>query len=268
MFKIVNKIKFNSEENKMKSVADTKTAIEIFNFNKSKNLSYLLEKRFGWMNKFINEDEVGIEFGSGAGFAKFYIKNKNFKMSDLSKDKHLDFKEVDAQATNFKDESFNYIIASNMIHHIPYPIKFFREMNRILKKNGKLIIFESYCSIIFQLATIVMKHEGFDFTKNVWDEKDPKSDEKNAWAGNIAVPHLLFDDKQIFQKKMGNFFSIEYEKLTECLIFLNSGGVTSKTFHIPLPFFALKILNLIDKILIKFLPNFFGMGRRIVLKKV
>jgi SAM-dependent methyltransferase len=268
MFKIVNKIEFNSEENKMKSVADTKTAIEIFNLNKSKNLRYLLKKRFGWMNKFINKDEVGIEFGSGAGFAKFYIKNKNFKMSDLSKDKHLDFKEVDAQATNFKDESFNYIIASNMIHHIPYPIKFFREMNRILKKNGKLIIFESYCSIIFQLATIVMKHEGFDFTKNVWDEKDPKSDEKNAWAGNIAVPHLLFDDKQIFQKKMGNFFSIEYEKLTECLIFLNSGGVTSKTFHIPLPFFALKILNLIDKILIKFLPNFFGMGRRIVLKKV
>ena len=25
-----------------------------------------------------------------------------------------------------------------MIHHIPYPIKFFKEMNRILNKNGKL----------------------------------------------------------------------------------------------------------------------------------
>ena len=120
---------------------------------------------------------------------------------------------------------------------------------------------------IFQLATILMKHEGFDFTKNVWDEKDPKSDEKNAWAGNIAVPHLLFDDKKTFEKNMGSYFSIEYEELTECLIFLNSGGVTSKTFHIPLPFFALKVLNLIDKILIKFLPNIFGMGRRIVLKK-
>ena len=23
-----------------------------------------------------------------------------------------------------------------------------------------------------------MKHEGFDFTLNVWDEKNPKSDEK------------------------------------------------------------------------------------------
>ena len=62
-------------------------------------------------------------------------------MSDLSTDPHLDFKKVDAQSTNFKDESFNYVIASNMIHHIPYPIKFFREMNRILKKNGNNVDF-------------------------------------------------------------------------------------------------------------------------------
>ena len=200
MFKIVNKIEFDSCENKMKSVADTKTAIEIFNSNKSKNLRYLLEQRFGWMNKFIKDDECGIEFGSGAGFAKYYIKNKNFKMSDLSEDKHLDFKKVDAQSTDFKNES--------------------------------------------------------------------KSDDKNAWAGNIAVPHLLFDDKEEFKIKMGNFFSIEYEEITECFIFLNSGGVTSKTMHIPLPFFMLKLLNFVDKILVKILPNIFGMGRRIVLRKL
>jgi SAM-dependent methyltransferase len=267
MLKLINKIEFNLNENKMKSIADTKTAIEIFNSNKSKNLRYLLKQRFEWMNRFINDKDEGIEFGSGAGFAKHFIKNKNFKTSDLSDDNHLDYTRVDAQSTKFKDESFDYVIAANMIHHIPYPIKFFKEVKRILKKNGKLIIFESYCSIFFQLATIIMKHEGFDFTKNVWDENNPKSDENNAWAGNIAVPHLLFDDKKIFKKNMGDYFSIEYEELTECLIFLNSGGVTSKTLHIPLPFFILKILNFVDKILIKILPKVFGMGRRIVLRK-
>ena len=45
MFKIVKKIEFNSDENKMKSVADTNTAIEIFNSSRSKNLRYLLKKR-------------------------------------------------------------------------------------------------------------------------------------------------------------------------------------------------------------------------------
>ncbi len=268
MLKIIKKVEFLQKDNKMQSVADTATAKKIFSSSKSNNLRFLLKQRFEWMNKFIEENDEGIEFGSGAGFAKYYIKNKNFKLSDLSEDDHLDFKKVDAQSTNFENQKFNYVVASNMIHHIPYPIKFFKEMNRILKKDGKLIIFESYCSIFFQLATIIMKHEGFDFTKNVWDENNPKSDEHNAWAGNIAVPHLIFDKKDDFEKNLGRYFSLEFEELTECLIFLNSGGVTSKTFYIPLPTFLLKILNQIDKVLIKLFPQIFCMGRRIVLKKV
>ena len=176
------------------------------------------------MNQFIKENHTGIEVGSGAGFTKDFIKNKNFKLTDLGEDEHLDIKNIDAQNTNFKNESFDYVIASNMIHHIPYPIKFFKEMNRILKKGGRLIIFESYCSIIFQVVTILMKHEGFDFTLNVWDEENAKSDEQNAWHGNIAVPHLIFDNKKKFNDNLGRYFNIEYEKLTECLIFLNSGG--------------------------------------------
>ena len=112
-----------------------------------------------------------------------------------------------------------------------------------------------------------MKHEGFDFTLDVWDEENPKSDEKNAWHGNIAVPHLIFDDKNKFQENLGQYFKIDYEMLTECLIFLNSGGVTSKTKYIPMNIFFLDVLNYLDKILVKLFPKIFCMGRRIVLKK-
>ena len=267
MFKIINKIQFSKNANKMKTIANTKIAKELYKSSKSKNLKFLLSKRFGWMNNFIKNSDIGIEVGSGAGFAKDYIKNQNFKLTDLGNDSHLDYKNVDAQNTNLEEKSLDYVIASNMIHHIPYPIKFFKEMNRILKKNGKLIIFESYCSLIFQLATIIMKHEGFNFTLNVWDEKQPKSDEKDAWHGNIAVPHLIFDNKKNFNEHLGSLFEIEYEKLTECFIFLNSGGVTSKTMCIPMNNFFLNMLNKIDKILVRLFPNFFCMGRRIVLKK-
>lgn len=268
MIKIINKINFEKKHNRMQNFADTKLAIKSFNQKNNNNLRFLLKERFEWMNRFINYDDIGIEFGSGAGFSKFYIKCSNFSLSDLSNDEHLDFKNVDAQSTEFKSEKFDFIIASNMIHHVPYPIKFFHEMFRILKKNGKLIIFESYCSLVFQLATIIMKHEGFDFTVNVWDDKHPKSSENDAWSGNIAVPHLIFDDKKNFQKNLGDLFNIEYEKLSECLIFLNSGGVTSKTKFIPLPIVFLKIINLIDKFLVNFFPSIFCMGRKIVLRKI
>ena len=267
MFKIKEKIQFSKEDNRMQSIANTKIARETYYSNKYNNVKFLLSKRFGWMNKFIKESDYGIEVGSGAGFSKDFIKNKNFKLTDLGNDEHLDYKNIDAQNTGFKTDGLDFVIASNMIHHIPYPIKFFKEINRILKNGGRLIIFESYCSIFFQLATMIMKHEGFDFTLNVWDEEEPKSDEKNAWHGNIAVPHLIFDDRSRFNKEIGHLFEIEYEKLTECLIFINSGGVTSKTAFIPMNNFFLNILNYIDKVLIKFFPKIFCMGRRIVLKK-
>ncbi len=267
MFKLFNKIEFPQQSNRMKTIANTKIAKEIYQSTKSKNLKFLLNQRFGWMNDYIKDSDLGIEVGSGAGFLKDYIKNKNLKLTDMSDDEHLDFKNIDAQNTKFESESFDYVISSNMIHHIPYPTKFFKEMNRILKKNGKLIIFEAYCSIFFQLATLIMKHEGFDFTVNVWDEKKPKSDEKNVWAGNIAVPNLIFDDKKNFNEKLGHMFSLEYEKFVECFIFLNSGGVTSKTFCIPMNNFFMNILNILDKILVKILPSVFCMGRRIVLVK-
>ena len=267
MLKIKEKIQFPKENNRMKSIANTKIAREIYYSGKSNNVKFLLSKRFGWMNQFIKDSEHGVEVGSGAGFSKDFIKNKNFKLTDLGNDEHLDYKNIDAQNTGFEADSLDFVIASNMIHHIPYPIKFFREVNRILKKGGKLIVFESYCSIAFQLATIIMKHEGFDFTMNVWDEKEPKSDEHDIWAGNIAVPHLIFDNKDDFNKNLGNQFEIKYEKLTECLIFLNSGGVSSKTFYIPMNNFFIKLLDIMDLILTKSFPKIFAMGRKLVLVK-
>ena len=121
----------------MSSVASTEAAKSFFKENRSNNLKFLLHERFNWMNSFINESDTGLEVGSGAGFAKYFIKNKNFKLSDLSNDSHLDFKNIDAQNTKFESSSFDYVIASNMVHHVPYPIKFLKEMHRILKKGGR-----------------------------------------------------------------------------------------------------------------------------------
>ena len=106
------------------------------------------------MNNFIKENDVGVEVGAAAGFSKKFIKCKNFKISDFSNYDHLDYKNIDAQRTGFLNEEFDFVISSNMIHHIPYPIKFFNEMHRILKKGGKLIIFDAHCSLLLQIVLI------------------------------------------------------------------------------------------------------------------
>jgi len=268
MFKILKKIKFDEKDNRMTKVRATEEVIKNYNKGKNKNLDYLLSKRFGWMNNFIQSSEVGLEVGAGPGLSKQFILNKNLKISDFSDHQHLDFKNVDVQKTEFSENSFDYIISSNMLHHVPYPIKLFKETHRILKKGGKLIIEEVTCSLTLQLVTILMKHEGFDFTKDVWSETSPVTDDDDLWAGNIAVPHLVFDDLDIFNKYLGSHFKIEYESFSECLIFLNSGGVCSRTFYIPMNNFLLNFFSKFDNFLTKTFPKIFAMGRRLVLKKI
>ena len=88
MIKFLKKVQFSSDENRMKSIANTKIARELYYSSDSQNVKFLLQKRFTWMNEFIKENDVGIEVGSGAGFSKDFIKNKNFKLTDLGNDNH------------------------------------------------------------------------------------------------------------------------------------------------------------------------------------
>ena len=266
--KILKKVKFSKNQNRMKFVGNVESALNYFKTKKNKNLYFLIKKRYEWMNNYIKEDDIGLEVGAGPGLSKEFIQNNNLKISDFSDYKHLDYKNVDAQDTKFKENSYDFIIASNVLHHIPYPIMFFKEIHRILKKDGKLIIHDAYCSIVLKIATIIMRHEGYDFTKDVWSDSIPVTDTEDLWAGNIAVPHLIFDNKNIFNKNLGSLFKIEYEKFSECCLFLNSGGICSKTFYIPLNNFFLNILSKIDNVLTRTFPKIFAMGRHLVLKKM
>jgi SAM-dependent methyltransferase len=265
MLRIKDKIKFKHSENIMKQVGDVEQSLNRLNLNK--NMYSLLDERFKWMNSFINENDKGIEVGAAAGYSKKFIKSKNFKISDYTNHSHLDFKNIDAQNTGFKDNEFDFVISSNTIHHLPFPIKFFNEMYRILKKGGKLIIFDTHCSLLLQAVLILMRHEGFDFTKNVWSLEDPSTDSEDLWSGNNAVPYLIFDNKKKFEEKIGDKFKLKYQVLCECFLFLNSGGITAKTFCIPLNSFFLKIIKAVDKILTKIFPSVFALAYKIVLEK-
>ena len=50
--------------------------------------------------------------------------------------------EMDAQELQFKDNSFDYIITTFVLCSIPDPVKALKEMRRVLKKEGKIIMLE------------------------------------------------------------------------------------------------------------------------------
>lgn len=253
-------------ENRMNHEGDVLLARKNFYNNNNNNLEFLLKNRFSWMNKFIKEKDIGIEVGCGTGISKEFIYNENFKISDYSSYDFLDYKMIDALNTKFDENSFDYVISSNMIHHVPYPVKFFQEMNRILKPGGKLIIQEINCSLFMRLLLRIMRHEGFDFSINVFDPSIICTDPNDLWSANCAIPNLLFDNKNRFHEKISNFKIIKSSH-SEFFNFINSGGVISKTFNIPLPIIILKILKNIDDVLSKSSSNIFSLQRQIVLEK-
>ena len=78
--------------------------------------------------------------------------------------------------SKFESESFDYILDRGCFHVLSIDDRetYLNQIKRILKKNGKLIIFEPNCSILLQIIILITRHEEIDFTKNVWNLKNPK----------------------------------------------------------------------------------------------
>jgi SAM-dependent methyltransferase len=256
------------DETKLKDANDFKKVRESYlSEGMSKNLLFLLEKRFNWMNRYIDEHDVGAEIGSGAGLSEFFIKAKKLFLTDVVENDWLDYQNVSGIKTPFEGKSMDFVIALNVLHHIPQPILFLKEMNRVLRVGGLLIIQDPTHSLFTELILIISKHEGYSFEIDVFDEKNILVLEPDQISSaNTVVSNLLFDDKEIFRKHVPGF-EIILDKPSECVIFANSGGVNSKSVYLPLPRFLLKFFDSLDNILIKYFPKIFAFHRQIVLRK-
>ena len=236
--------------------------------SKNQNLIYLLNKRFSWMRKYIRGKKTIIELGSGNGCIKKIIDDKRIILTDIIKYPWID-KKVDMMKINLGKKYLKKIdifIINHSLHHCANPALTLKKMSIYLKKNGYILINEPETSFFLKLIQIVLDDESWSLKSKVFNHKSIFSP-KNPWISNTAVAQLLFKNEKKFQKYFPQYKIVE-NKLSEFFIFLNSGGVNSSFFHIKLNNFFLKILNIIDEILIFFLPNIFALNRTIILRKI
>jgi len=98
-----------------------------------------------------------LDIGCGIGLLSFYLAKRGANVIgiDLSKniidfckteakkkEIEIDFREMNAQVPDFEDESFDIIVGSRVVHHIPNIELFFKECKRLLKKKGYIVFME------------------------------------------------------------------------------------------------------------------------------
>ncbi len=235
--------------------------------SENKNLIYLLNKRFAWMKNYISGKKIVIELGSGNGCIKKIIKKKNIMLTDIVKYPWID-KKIDMLKINLEKKYLNKVdifIINHSLHHCANPYLALNKMSKYLKPNGLILLNEPETSFFLKFIQFLLDDEGWSLKSNVFSKKDifnPKS----PWISNTAVAQLLFKDSKKFEKYFPQL-KVKENKLSEFLIFLNSGGVNSSFFHIKLNNFFLNLINIIDNFLIYIFPSIFPLNRTTVLQK-
>lgn len=253
-------------DNDKSGAGDVWTARARYFENPSANLRVVVANRYEWMNRFIQNDWEGVELGCGAGMSRGLIRSKRLVLTDHAEYEWLDVKKVDALHTPFADASFDFALSVNVVHHLAHPLRFFKEMARILRPGGRLIIQDVHCSIFLRLALRLQRHEGYDYNVDVFDDEAICTDPNDEWAGNNAIVDLLLEDRARFLESTPQLTLI-HESHSEFLTLLNSGGVVAKTAYVPLPMPLMGVVDRIDRVLTKRFPETFASQVQLVFEK-
>lgn len=251
--------------NRMRHEGDVEKARRDYFERPNRNLQFLLQTRFGWMNEYLGGLKKVYELGAGAGLSKEFITNPNLKLTDVQSRPWID-ECVDALNLPFSDGSLDALVCSHMIHHVASPVQFLEAASRKLKKGGVIVISEIYTSPLMRLILRVMRHEGWSYSVDVFDRSQTTNDPRDPWSANCAIPELLFKDPKRFEKEIPSLV-VEHYELTECLLLPISGGVIAKSRTIILPLWALRWVGAFDRLLLRFFPKVFAMGMRVVLRR-
>ncbi|WP_408010513.1 class I SAM-dependent methyltransferase [Pseudalkalibacillus sp. A8] len=87
--------------------------------------------------EYIHRDNLGI---TAVDNSLEMLEKAKVKFRDSS----IQFLKMDVQNLSFEDESFDFIVASLILSVVPNPDVCFKEMERVLKKDGQLIIFDKF----------------------------------------------------------------------------------------------------------------------------
>lgn len=229
------------------------------------NLRFLVRERYDWMSPYLAGRSRVVELGAGPGLSREFLRAPGLEITDVLDNPWLD-RRVDAMALPYEPGSLDAVICSHMIHHVPAPVVLLRQIARCLKPGGLLLVNETTTSLTHRLLMWAMRHEGWSYDVDIFDDASRSKPSVDPRSGNNAVANLLFNDRQRLSALLPDM-SIVRDEFTELLVFLVSGGVGGQVFTIELPEAALRLIRGLDNLLVRVAPPIFALARRLVLER-
>jgi phosphatidylethanolamine/phosphatidyl-N-methylethanolamine N-methyltransferase len=128
--------------------------------NKQTLAGKLLQRSHGLLEETLPKDFVGqriLEVGAGSGHhfshlrkpvAEYFLTDGSDAMLQVAENRYKDeiaagkivISKQDATALSYPDQSFDRLIATHVLEHIPNPVAALREWDRVVKKGGVISI--------------------------------------------------------------------------------------------------------------------------------
>ncbi len=113
-----------------------------------------LDNKMGWVLRQFNDTDTTLEIGCGTGIYSALIANNvnNLIATDMSSEmlaiagtklnqyENVEIRREDCYAISYEDNTFDSILLANLIHIVTDPLSALKEIRRVLKKDGRVII--------------------------------------------------------------------------------------------------------------------------------
>ena len=229
----------------------------------SYHVTHYNEKHLNVVNT-LKKNTILLEVGSGDGYDANRINNSeiniiqsdiSFEMVKLAKSNKKNNSKIvyvvsDAEKIPCKDNSLDAIMIVGALHHLPSPIKFFKEASRVLSPNGILIIgFEPNRWPYFYVYPCIR------FLKRITRlEKYTNSKHSGVSVGDMETEGFSFSDfKSFFDES--NLQLVKTERIWFLFGFIHTilSIINSKLPQdksIDLPIFVQKVIIFIDDLIL------------------
>ena len=200
-----------------------------------------------------------VELGCGCGALSQHL---DLLKTDIYKHAWVD-EVVDACNMPYGNGECANLVAIDVLHHLPEPIRFFDEANRVLAENGRLIMLEPYISCFSYFIYRLLHHEPLDMKVSPF-QRNTLIDKGSGEVCNVALPTLLFVHSRKELSAGWPELNLILLDFSDFLVYPMTGGFSHRSF-LPAGWMG-KLMRMEDKLL-GALGRFLGIRMLVVMQK-